>query len=82
MVAGAHGTNIRGGRERAGKIFKFFRFFERERQRNRAREREILLSKKPLAFYEIGSSIFVAICDAQFQLFFVCVWGGAHLSMC
>ena len=40
MVAGAHGTNIRGGRERAGKIFKFFRFFERERQRNRARERE------------------------------------------
>ena len=48
MVAGAHGTNIRGGRERAGKIFKFFRFFERERQRNRARERDSA-AKKPVA---------------------------------
>ena len=46
MVAGAHGTNIRGGRERAGKIFKFFRFFERER------DKEIELdsaAKKPVA---------------------------------
>ena len=34
---------------------------ELEREREREREREILLSKKPLAFYEIGSSIGGAI---------------------
>jgi len=33
------------------------REIELEREREREREREILLSKKPLAFYEIGSSI-------------------------
>ena len=68
-----------------GKYLSFFVFLrerDKEIELEREREREILLSKKPLAFYEIGSSIFVAICDAQFQLFFVCVWGGAHLSMC
>ena len=44
-----------GRRERVGEQSKIFDIFERERIRYRA----LLLSKKPLAFYEIGSSIFV-----------------------
>ena len=37
----------------------FWRARDKEIELEREREREILLSKKPLAFYEIGSSIFV-----------------------
>ena len=54
-VAGAHGTNARGRCERAGELSRIFGFQKRERHKDRARE--ILLSKKPVAFYEIGSSI-------------------------
>ena len=52
------GVGIDGGarRERPGEQSKHFDIFERERQSNRARERNCL-SKKPLVFYEIGSSI-------------------------
>ena len=46
-VAGAHGTNARGRRERAGEKFKIFGFAERERRRNRA----LLPSKNAIAFY-------------------------------
>ena len=53
-VGGAHGTIARA---RSGLRSGDLGFGGTPRERDRARELEILLSKKPLAFYEIGSSI-------------------------